>query len=91
MSTPNVPVERRVQDALDLSTRPLEVETFAELFDSVQLAEVIGPDSDDIVWLHGVDPASGTLRAVNLGESSNALARAALRWRETQRGRDVRH
>jgi hypothetical protein len=90
MSEFGVP-EDRVLAVLELSSRPQAAASFAELFDSVQLALVLGPDGDGIVWLHGVHPESGAMRKVNLGRAGEPLARAALRWREALRPRDRRH
>lgn len=91
MGERTVPVEASVEAALDMSSRPLRVETFAELFDSVAMAEIIGPDTDGVIWLSGVHAATGMPRTVRLGRPDEPLGRAALRWRAARAGRDRRH
>jgi hypothetical protein len=83
-------LETRLLAALELSTRPEEVETFAELFDTIRFAQVVGPDEANTVWLSGLHH-DGKPRAVELGDADGALGRAALRWRDERKRRDVRH
>jgi hypothetical protein len=84
-------MEACVEAALDMSSRPLAVETFTELFDTVEMAEIIGPDSEGLVWLSGVHAPSGLPRTVGLGPAEAPLAKAALRWRDARLGRAVGH
>jgi hypothetical protein len=90
MSSPVIPLETRLLAALELSTKPDEVETFSELFDTIRFAQVLGPDDANTVWLSGLN-AEGRKRAVDLGDADGALGRAALRWRDERQRRDVRH